>query len=487
VITPTTEAVRAEAAAVERAVHEETPAHLARILEPAAVVLPIHALWGFLIAEWCDTPDGRLTISAPPRIGKSWICMVWTALYIAARCPGAEIVIACASQDLVNSHGQKIRDAVASHGYTLGLEPRYGSNRADFVEFTNKSSIRLVGIRSQLTGFGATHLLIDDVFPGWNEAHSTRIVNQVRNWYESVAMTRLYPDARAMHTGTRWSGHDVHALAIGEGWPEWRIPAVCDSPDDPLGRRLGEGLLTPRKPDESPEACRARWQRIAGNRTPVLWQTIYQGVPSNEQGLLVSDDLVTRQSLPAWPEGVARVETIVQIDPSTGKGTEDNDTCGIIAASLGDDGRCYLTADRTDRADVTAWADSALTLARDARAGRVRLESNQGGEVLRVLMETTAERMDWHGVPRPAFDLHAAKDSKWARAGENGLAGLLKLDRVRLVGDLPNLVRELKTWSPGDESPGALDAAAHAAIDLVGRPLPDFDPVTASSINPDDY
>lgn len=468
-------AVAAEADAVALALGTGTPAHLARILDPRFIVLDQHALMAYLIAEWDTTPGGRLTISSPPRIGKSWVCMVWAAVWTAARHPGAEIVIACASQTLVNEHGQHIRDIVEAHGPVLGLTPRIGSNRADYVKFTNGSSIRLVGIGSQLTGFGATHLFIDDAFPNWDAAHSNRVVQRVKNWFESVAMTRLYPDARAMHTGTRWSGRDVHSIAEDEGWPGWRIPAIADDPADPLGRAVGEGMITPKKPDEPPTAATMRWRAIEAKRTDILWSTIYQGIPSNKQSLLVTGETLRDRTIPVMPPCVAPAETIVSVDPSTGTGQAHHDTCGIVAAHLGDDARVYLVDEDTQRADVATWAAAALNLARRLGATRVLVEANQGGSALEFLLSTVADGIDWSGSRRPVIELHHATGSKWSRAGENGLAGMIKLDQVRLVGHLDVLSREIREWEPGDESPGSLDAAAHAAIHLLGRPLDRLD------------
>lgn len=489
------EVVELEQLAVAEALNA-SPAHLARVLDPTARIMPQHALEALEIAEWAVTPDDRLTISAPPRTGKSWICMVWAPVWILARNPSREIIIACASDALVTQHGSAIRAILKEHGDVLGITVKRGSNRSDYVETTKGGKLRLVGIDAQTTGFGAHFLFIDDAFRGWDDAHSPTIGKKRSMWLQSVALARLYPGACVLHTGTRWSKWDIHAAAqnMAEPWREIRIPAIADSPDDPLGRSIGDPLGTPFLPEETRAHALARWEKVRVNLDAVVWNTVYQGTPSDQQSLLVDDETLSARTWPSLPPEVHPVETIVQIDPSTGKGEEHNDTAGIIVAHLGDDGRLWITGDHTDRYPVEAWAARALEVAATAGATRIRVESNQGGEALRtVLVKVEAELraretnpLRWpHGV-MPTLDLHAARGSKWSRAAENGLAGLIKVDAVRLVGHLPHLVHELRTFSPGDESPGALDAAAHAALDLLGRPLDRINDTT-SGPSADDY
>lgn len=474
------EVVSLEQMAVAEALNA-SPAHLARVLDPTARIMPQHALEALEIAEWANTPDDRLTISAPPRTGKSWICMVWAPVWLFARNPAKEIIIACASDTLVTQHGSAIRAIIKTHGDVLGIKIKHGSNRADYVETTAGGKLKLVGIDAQTTGFGAHYLLIDDAFRGWDDAHSPTIGKKRDMWLQSVALARLYPGACVLHTGTRWSKWDIHAAAekMPDPWRAIRIPAIADDVDDPLGRSIGDPLGSPFLPEETREHAINRWDRVRRNLDAVVWGTVYQGTPSDQQSLLVDEETLSARTWPAMPPEVSPVETIVQVDPSTGKGEEHNDTAGIIVAHLGDDGRMWITGDHTDRYPVEAWAARALEVAAAARATRIRVESNQGGEALRTVLErvagdlvTRAENpLRWpHGV-MPTLDLHAARGSKWSRAAENGLAGLIKVDAVRLVGHLPRLVLELRTYSPGDESPGALDAAAHAALDLLGRPL----------------
>lgn len=489
------EVVEYEQAAVREAL-AASPVHLARILDPSARIMPQHALMGLEIAGWTAAPDARLTISAPPRTGKSWICMVWAPVFLLGRDPSREIIIACASDSLVTQHGTAIRDIIRAHGDVLGITVKRGSNRADYVETTEGGKLKLVGIDSQTTGFGADDLFIDDAFKGWEDAHSERIGKKRSMWLQSVALARLYPGARVIHTGTRWSKYDIHAASqrMAEPWPEIRIPAIADALDDPLGRAVGDPLGTPFLPDETREAALARWHKVRTNLDEVVWNTVYQGTPTDQQSLLVPDDVLSSRTWPAVPPEVHPVETIVQVDPSTGKGQEHNDTAGIIVLTKCDDGRVWITGDHTDRYPVEAWAARTLEVAAATGASRIRIEGNQGGEALRTVLDHVEDDLAarpsnplrWPRGVRPTVDLHHATGSKWSRAAENGLAGLIKVDAVRLVGHLPRLIHELRTFAPGDESPGALDAAAHGVLDLLGRPL---DRIGATDTGPsaDDY
>lgn len=456
------EAVSAESAAIRHAL-DTSPAHLALLLANETIIRDYHYAIAAAIAETARTPDGRLNVTAPPRAGKSWLGIVWTAVWIAARNPRHEIVIACASDSLSREHGAKIRDIITVHGPALGIEIRPGHNRQSDIKWASGGSLRMVGIGSQLTGHGAHWLLIDDAYRDWQDAHSSAVVRRSTSWFRSVAMTRLYPYARVIHTTTIWSSRDF--VAMTPNWPLLRIPAVADSADDPLGRTIGEPLLSPTLRDDTVEAARSRWDEKRHEVGEDVWKTLYQGKPSSQHSSLIDSATLARQQ---WPDSKAPTSpSVVAVDPST-KETGSADTCGIVLITLdidkGQVRRMWVRRDYTGQYTLSQWVQLVLDVALEHDA-TIMVEGNQGGDSWAALIASAARDGN---VPTPHVDTVYVKRRKIDRAGPVGVVGHMRYDRIRISNGVSQLLDELANFDPARESPGSLDATSMAARQYLG-------------------
>lgn len=476
------EALTAEKIAVQHAL-ERSPAHLALLLSDETIIRDYHYAIADSIAKTADQPSGRLNITAPPRAGKSWLGIVWAAVWIAARHPTDEIVIACASDSLSREHGGKIKDIIDRHGPALGVKVRHGHNRKSDLKWESGGSLRMVGIGSQLTGHGAHWMLIDDAYRDWQDAHSPAIVARSTSWFRSVVMTRLYPYARVIHTTTIWSSRDF--VAITPSWPLLRIPAICDSADDPLGRAIGQPLLSPTIRHDSDHEAIKRWDEKRDDVGEDVWQTLYQGKPSSSHGSLIDAATLARQQWPA--DDAPRSPAVVLVDPST-KETGSPDSCGIVLATLDIEGpdvrRMWITADHTGHYTLSEWVQKVVELA-DAHDASVMVEGNQGGDSWAALIASAARDMD---IPVPDVETVYVKRRKIDRAGPVGVVGHMRYDRIRIRLGIYQLIDELENFDPARESPGSLDAVSMGAKKYLGTAARyTSEPESIPTVPTDDY
>ncbi len=167
-------------------------------------------------------------------------------------------------------------------------------------------------------------------------------------------------------------------------------------------------------------------------------------------------------------EGLERV--VVAVDPpvtATGK----SDACGIIVAGV-KAGVVYVLADATVRGlKPAAWAERVMLAARGWGAGTVVAESNQGGEMVREVLERAGAELE--GGARLRVKLQHAKTSKRERA--QPVSVLYTTGRVRHVRVLKELEDEMCSFgAAGDDgrrarSPDRVDALVWAVDELMSK------------------
>ena len=144
---------------------------------------------------------------------------------------------------------------------------------------------------------------------------------------------------------------------------------------------------------------------------------------------------------------------VVAVDPPA---TSGGDACGIVAAGERD-GQLFVLEDATIQGSPETWARAAVTLCHKLQADALVAEANQGGEMVRSVLN----QVD----PRLPVKLVYATRGKAVRA--EPVSALYEQGRAHHVGELPLLEDELCQWEPGGPSPNRLDALVWAATELI--------------------
>jgi hypothetical protein len=148
---------------------------------------------------------------------------------------------------------------------------------------------------------------------------------------------------------------------------------------------------------------------------------------------------------------------VVGVDPSA---TSTGDEAGIVTAGRAGE-HFYLLADDSMQGSPMAWATAAVTAYYRHKADRIVAESNNGGEMVEMVIKTVDPSV-------PVRLVHASR-GKQTRA--EPIAAVYEKGHAHHVGAFSALEDELALWTPGDPSPNRLDAAVWAMTELLQRPV----------------
>jgi phage terminase large subunit-like protein len=157
-------------------------------------------------------------------------------------------------------------------------------------------------------------------------------------------------------------------------------------------------------------------------------------------------------------EAPPMVRIVVAIDPAVTSGEESDET-GIVVAGMTSDGHYYVLEDLTLRASPDAWARVAVTAYHKWSADRVVGETNNGGDMIELLLRQVDPAVSYKKV--------TATRGKLVRA--EPVASLYEQGRAHHVGLFSELEDQMCSFTPqADFSPDRMDAMVWAMTELTG-------------------
>ena len=227
----------------------------------------------------------RLMIFMPPRHGKSMLASEFFPAWYLGRNPSHQVIAATYAQGLADDFGRKVRNIVAGDAHRA-IFP--GSGLADDSQAANRFHLGqrgayfAVGAGGPITGRGADLLLIDDPIKGREDAESETMRQRLKDWYTSVARTRMMPGGAIVVIQTRWHEDDLAGWLLRdhahEGWEVLNLPALAE-PGDPIDRAEGAALWPAAYPLAELETIR----KAVGPRD---WASLYQQRPAAMEGAI---------------------------------------------------------------------------------------------------------------------------------------------------------------------------------------------------------
>jgi len=159
-------------------------------------------------------------------------------------------------------------------------------------------------------------------------------------------------------------------------------------------------------------------------------------------GALWNRVIIESGRVPKAPDELNQIA--IAIDPSA---TSTGDEAGIIASG-NTSHDFYILEDASIQGTPKVWAGRAIELYHRYKADFIVAESNNGGEMIREVLEQIDMNVPVHLV-------HASR-GKQTRA--EPVSTLYEKGVVHHVGQLPKLEDEMCLWVPGDASPNRMDA-----------------------------
>jgi predicted phage terminase large subunit-like protein len=257
-----------------------------------APVAAHHRLLMETLQRISETPNGRAIVMMPPGSAKSTYTSVVFPAWFLGRAPNKQVILASYAMSLAKKMGRRTRQLVASPRYRQIFETTLAANQSAANEWAllNGSEYMAGGLLGAMTGNRADGLLIDDPMAGREEAESEVIRAKTWEAYQDDARTRLKPGGWRVIVTTRWHELDPVGQILPDAWAGesgpilckdghvWEViclPAIADRSDDPLGRKIGEGLW--------PEWFKpGHWDEFKSS--PRSWLSLYQQKPTAEQG-----------------------------------------------------------------------------------------------------------------------------------------------------------------------------------------------------------
>lgn len=242
------------------------------------------------------------------------------AAYALGKNPAALVVLASYAEKLAIKNARAVRDILTSTRYQTifpGTRLRFDKASEKEMQTTAGGGVLAVGVGGGLTGRGADYLFADDLVKDMEEAKSQSRLEDIFQWFVSVARTRLMPGGKIFIVMTRWSEMDVVGRIVklvqsgqfGEDWYRLRLPALAEK-NDPLGRAEGDALW----PSWYPRESLLPIQQLA----PKIFEALYQQNPtSSEEKLFNRSDVVITDSFDVAGFDVVRSWDLAITDKET--------------------------------------------------------------------------------------------------------------------------------------------------------------------------
>jgi predicted phage terminase large subunit-like protein len=227
----------------------------------------------------------RLMLFMPPRHGKSLLASTLFPCWYLGRHPDRSIIASSYGAELATDFGRRVRNHMTD-GLYQRIFPKTvvsgDSSAAHRFNLMAGGAYYAVGAGGPLTGRGADLLLIDDPVKNREDADSAAYRKSLREWYESVAYSRLEPGGAIVLIQTRWHQDDLAGWLLkehaSEGWEVVSLPAIAEG-SDVLGRAEGEALW----PERFGCEALARIREAIGG---AAWAALYQQRPTAAEGAI---------------------------------------------------------------------------------------------------------------------------------------------------------------------------------------------------------
>lgn len=340
----------------------------------------------------------KLMVSVPPQHGKTTVATQRLTPFLIGKNPLRKIAVASYASTRAARFGTDIKNIIKTQEYQrlfpgVALPTQKDTNYKNTSEHVDvpvdkekgtKGSMSFVGRGSGLTGETVDILIMDDLYKNKEEANSPVIRQNVIEWYDTVADTRLHNESQQLIVFTRWHDQDL----IGhlkknekvieltswkqlenidpEAWYSINFEALKLSPPTEIDpRKTGEPLYPERHSKKKLENTRTRITRYA----PETWNALYMGDPKPIEGLLYGKGFKQYTELPALKERRAYIDVADQ-----GK-----DFLCAIAYGVGIDNYLYLLDVVFSNEGAEKTQDRVLELLIRNKVQTADFESNSGG------------------------------------------------------------------------------------------------------------
>lgn len=275
----------------------------------------------FVYRQYCEGVAVRVSVSMPPRAGKSYITSLFCAWWL-GKFPEVAIMRNACTAMLYEKFSRDVRAMVMSQKYRkvfphIRLNPTDQSLAGWALETSVQKAYFGAGVGGSIIGFGANLAMSDDLYKSFQDAMSPNQNEKVHEWKEGTHDSRFEGVCPEIFIGTRWLKRDVIGKALEKGriHKHVKIPALIN----------GESFCSDVRSTE-------QYKETKLDVDDVIWMAEYMQEPGDVAGALFP-----RDRLRFYDPSKVSIESehkLVYIDPADEGGND-------LAAPLG-----YLVGDR---------------------------------------------------------------------------------------------------------------------------------------------
>ena len=294
----------------ERGLGERNLLSFTRHTLPSFAPAPFHLAYYEVLTRFAMGEIKKLMITMPPQHGKSEGATRRLPAFVLGQDPDKRIAIVSYNAIKARKFNRELQRIMDDDRYyelfpqTLlagqasyqeqGRRSRNYARNSDECEIVGyQGSFKTIGVGGSLTGEPVDMLIMDDLYKDASSAWSPVIRQNVADWYDTVASTRLHNDSQQLLVFTRWHMEDLAGRLLEQegvydpienpqGWLLVSFPAIQNRPpseQDP--RAEGESLWPERHSLE-------KLLEIKG-RSPTVFESLYQQNPQPSQGLMYEE------------------------------------------------------------------------------------------------------------------------------------------------------------------------------------------------------
>ena len=312
----------------ERGLGESNLLSFTRHTLPSFAPAPFHLAYYEVLTRFAMGEIKKLMITMPPQHGKSEGATRRLPAFVLGQDPDKRIAIVSYNAIKARKFNRELQRIMDDDRYyelfpqTLltgqasyqeqGRRSRNYARNSDECEIVGyQGSFKTIGVGGSLTGEPVDMLIMDDLYKDASSAWSPVIRQNVADWYDTVASTRLHNDSQQLLVFTRWHMEDLAGRLLEQegvydpienpqGWLLVSFPAIQNRPpseQDP--RAEGEPLWPERHSLE-------KLLEIKG-RSPTVFESLYQQNPQPSQGLMY-EEFTCYTDLPSRSYSVAYID-----------------------------------------------------------------------------------------------------------------------------------------------------------------------------------
>ena len=313
--------------------------------------------------------DGRiksLSVSLPPRAGKSYITSLFVAWFLGNN-PKESVMRNTCTATLYRKFSYDTRAIVVSDKFKeVFPECEISDDRANLEGWNLKESRQVgyfgAGVGGTIIGFGASGVAItDDLYKSLDDALSETVNESVHRWKESAHDSRLEKNCPRMDIGTRWTKRDVIGKNIEESKYDESIVIPALTPE---GKSFCEDVKSTEE-----------YISIKNSVAEEIWRGEYMQEPAEIEGLLFKSKDINRFKLSDLGGKVP--ESILGYGDIADQG---DDSLSMPFAKIFK-GKIFITEVLFTKENTDVTIDLSAEMINRIKPTYVRIESNSAGNI----------------------------------------------------------------------------------------------------------